>query len=332
MFEKLFTFPSAVRAHRAAPLAQEREKFLLYLHQRGVCDASLRGFAALLKQIVRFLKLKELRDVGQSEIEPAAQSWFRCRRTTARRRAGPCSEPHFKWIAKRWLSFHGRYIPSPPPTRPFAHELRGYEAFMKSERGLSQPTITALMCQTAGFLRWYSARRKKLQKVALADVDKYLTVRARVWSKWSVASCAARLRAFFRYAETRSWCQSDIANGIKSSPVRNDCFTPSGPKWNDVLRLLDSTNGPNMAEVRAKAILLLVSVYALRRSEVVRLLLGDFDWTNQVFTVRRAKRGQVQQFPLGADLSDALLQYLSTLGPNAPVSIFSSLFVLPTYQ
>jgi hypothetical protein len=47
MFEKLFTFPSAVRAHRAAPLAQEREEFLLHLHQRGVCEDSLRNFAAL---------------------------------------------------------------------------------------------------------------------------------------------------------------------------------------------------------------------------------------------------------------------------------------------
>jgi len=63
MFETLFTFRPAVQMHRAAPLAQEREEFLLYLNQRGVCPTSLRSFAALLNQIVRFLRLMKLRDV-----------------------------------------------------------------------------------------------------------------------------------------------------------------------------------------------------------------------------------------------------------------------------
>jgi len=67
--------------------------------------------------------------------------------------------------------------------------------------------------------------------------------------------------------------------------------------------------------MRAKAILLLVSIYGLRRSEVIRLLVSDFDWKNMVFTVRRAKRGRVQQFPIGTDLSDALLQYIRYARP-----------------
>src|SRR5258705_9325149 len=98
MFETLFNFRSAVRTHRAAPLAQEREEFLSYLHQRGVCRGSLRGFAALLNQIVRFLRLKKLRGVRESEIDSAAQRWFRCRRRMRGCRVGPCSEPHFKWL------------------------------------------------------------------------------------------------------------------------------------------------------------------------------------------------------------------------------------------
>jgi integrase/recombinase XerD len=68
--------------------------------------------------------------------------------------------------------------------------------------------------------------------------------------------------------------------------------------------------------VRAKAILTLLSIYGLRRSEVIRLLLSDFDWTNQVFSVRRAKRGRVQQFPIGHDIKDALLQYIRYARPE----------------
>jgi site-specific recombinase XerD len=316
MFEKLFNLPTAVREHQTAPLALEREEFLSYLHQRGVCRDSLRGFAALLKQIVRFLQLKKLRGVRESEIESAAREWFRHRRTTRGRSAGPHSEPHFKWFAKRWLRFHGRFIPSSRPSRPFALELREYEEFMKSERGYSQSTIAGRIYQTAMFLKWYSRCRKSLRNICLGDVDKYFGVKAKCWAKWSLASCAAVLRAFFRYAETRRWCEPGIANGIKSPQIRPDYFTPTGPKWDEVSRLLASTNGPNLAEVRAKAILVLLSIYGLRRSEIVRLMLCDFDWTNQVFTVRRAKRGRVQQFPIGPYAKDALLQYTRYARPE----------------
>ena len=247
IFEKLFNLPSAVREHQTAPLAQEREEFLTYLHQRGACRDSLRNFAALLNQIVRFLQLKKLRGVRESEIESAARKWFRRRRTTQGRSAGAHSEPHFKWFAKRWLRFHGRFIPTPPPRHPFALELREYEEFMKSERGYSQSTITGRISQTAMFFRWYSGRRKSLRKISLGDVDKYFGVKAKCRAKWSLASCAAVPRAFFRYAETRRWCESGIANGIKSPPIRPDYFTPTGPKWDEVSRLLASTNGPNLA-------------------------------------------------------------------------------------
>lgn len=89
-----------------------------------------------------------------------------------------------------------------------------------------------------------------------------------------------------------------------------------GPRWNDVRRLLDNTSGPNPSEVRAKAILILLAIYALRRSEVVCLLLSDLDWPNRVFTVRRAKRGRMQQFPIGAELSKALSQYIKSVRPQ----------------
>ena len=115
MFEQLFNLRAAVRFHRSAPLAHEREKFLLYLHQCGSCRTSLRSFAALLIQIVRFLRLKKLRDVKESEIENAARKWFKYRRPKIGPGPGPCTKPYFKWLAKRWLRFHGRLIPAPPP-------------------------------------------------------------------------------------------------------------------------------------------------------------------------------------------------------------------------
>jgi len=91
MFEQLFSHSSTVRLHREAPMAQEREAFLLYLHERGICRTSLRTFAALLNQIVRFLRLKTLRDVKDCEIESAARKWAKSRHPKRGRGPGPCT-------------------------------------------------------------------------------------------------------------------------------------------------------------------------------------------------------------------------------------------------
>jgi len=322
MFEKLFNNPSVLREHQTAPLAEERAAFLSHLHERGLCRDSLKHYAKLLIEVVRFLGLEKLCRVRESEIENAAQEWSSRHDTMQWRSARPQSKLHFKWFAKRWLRFLSSFIPSRPPRRPFALELRAYEEFMKSERGYSQVTVHGRFCQTAMFLRWYATRRKSLRLISLRDVDRYFGSKPKRWSKWSFASTAGVLRAFFRYAESRGWCQSRIANGIKSSPIRHSNFTPRGPKWDEVRRLLASTNGPTLAAVRAKAILVLASIYGLRRIEVVRLKLCDFDWTNLVFTVLRAKRGRIQQFPIGPEAKDALLHYTRYARPECSCQNF----------
>jgi hypothetical protein len=107
MFEKLFSFQSAVQMHRAAPLAQEREDFLCHLHQRGVCRSSLRNSAALLNQIVRFLRQEKLRDVKESEIEIAAQKTFEGvrRRAEVSRTDGIGREPRLRDL-RRTFAVH----------------------------------------------------------------------------------------------------------------------------------------------------------------------------------------------------------------------------------
>jgi integrase/recombinase XerD len=59
-----------------------------------------------------------------------------------------------------------------------------------------------------------------------------------------------------------------------------------------------------------------VSIYALRRSEVVNLTLDDFDWVDETFTVRRVKRGRVQQFPIQFEVGEIIFRYLQLGRPR----------------
>jgi integrase/recombinase XerD len=250
------------------------------------------------------------------EIENAARRWASYRGKYRHIPAGPWSEPSFVWLAKRWLRFHRKLI-LPCAKVAFADELREYAKFMESERGLSPSTVTGRMTQTCCFLRWFSKGRRNcsLSAISLNDVDRYFFVKAKQWSEVSLSSCASILRAFFVYAERRRWCRTGIALGIKGPIVRQSSSAPGGPRWREVLRLLRTTNGGTPVALRAKAILLLLCLYALRRGEIIRIQLGDFDWRNGLFTVRRSKRGGLQQFPLRREVTDSVLRYIRSARP-----------------
>jgi integrase/recombinase XerD len=324
MFETIFA-KYGVHRHRSAPLLREREEFLTHLQRRGTGLSCLRVYACRLNQIVRFLKLEKPRRVRPSEIKNAARRWAKYRGKHRHIPAGPWSEPTFIWLAKRWFRFHGNLV-LPCKRFAFTDELKKYAYYMQSTRGFSPSTVQGHLCHTASFLRWVSRHRRKrrLSAISLNDVDRYLSAKSSKLNMVSLSSCAAVLRAFFVYAESRRCCRAGISCHIKGPARRFGVCEPIGPKWHDVLRLVDSTTENTPVEIRARAILMLAAFYGLRRGEVVRLRLSDFDWHERVFTVHRSKRGRLQQFPLRPDVSRAILQYINT---SRPRSACGSLFV-----
>jgi site-specific recombinase XerD len=262
-----------------------------------------------------------MRRVSPREINSAARKWANDQGKFRHLAAGPSSGPTFIWLAKQWFRFHGKLV---VPSRRFAFtdELQEYSDFMTTERHLSAATIRGRIGQTTCFLRWCSRhqRLRQLSLISLNNVDRYFSANANRWSAVSVSSCAAVLRAFFTYAESRQWCRAGIACGIKGPAISLGSFVPDGPKWHEVLRLVRSTNGNTPVEIRARAILMLLSFYGLRRGELVRLQLNDFNWRERVFTVRRSKRGGLQQFPLRSDVSKAILRYIKSARPRSSCS------------
>jgi integrase len=107
-----------------------------------------------------------------------------------------------------------------------------------------------------------------------------------------------------------------IGRGIRSPIVPKYDGLLKGPTWKEVRRLLRSTSGTKPATLRARAILSLCSIYALRSSEVSRLRLNDFDWQDERFAVQRAKRGGVQHYPIQYEVGEAILGYLTKGRPR----------------
>jgi len=84
-------------------------------------------------------------------------------------------------------------------------------------------------------------------------------------------------------------CAPGLAAAIMSPCLFADEQLPKGPSWEDVQRLLASTEGDHATDIRDRALIMLFAVYGLRVSEVRALRLEDLDWENELLYVTRPK-------------------------------------------
>jgi site-specific recombinase XerD len=314
LFDELSSWPSVQARHAAAPLLREREQYLATMLKRGVSRSSVRSAAAYLIHIVRLLELTSLRKVELNEIEAAGREWV-AYEGPLRRHKPPGAPITFVRIAESWLRFHGQ-MPIPPPN-PFQPQIEAFAEAMRI-RGLSSATVSGLCYRALTFLRWFGDQHPSLNSVSLRHIDEFFASKRREgWSVYTLASNSNAVRTFFSYAELRGWCTPSIALGIQIPKVPSSDNRPKGPKWTEVRRLIASASGPSRRDLHARAILLLFAIYGLRSSEVTQLRFADFDWHSETFTVHRAKRGGIQQFPIQYEVGEAIIRYLQHGRPHS---------------
>ena len=91
---------------------------------------------------------------------------------------------------------------------------------------------------------------------------------------------------------------------------------PEGPSWDQIQRLIANLNTERPNHIRDRAIVLLLAVYGLRIGEVCGLTLDDLDWAHERLRVRRLKNKRTQDFPLTAEVGNAILKYLKNVRPR----------------
>jgi integrase/recombinase XerD len=317
VFDKYFERPTAISRHQSAPLVKERERFLAHLESTGTGRSAIRIAATYLLQVVTILGLNRLRDVTLEEVDRAADHWNKLRNEDKKYPAGQSGVKCFAQTARRFLRFEGK-LKYPRLSQRFSEYLSDFVEAMSSERGLSEATIRGRRYRAADFLKWYARRHRALRGIRLTDIEGY-TTRKPLEGRNPVTrhSESGSLRAFFRHAESRGWCAEGTASAIQLPTLRRELFEPQGPTWKDVRRLLEAVRGSDPNDLRAKPLLLLYAVYGLRRSEAANLRLTDIDWAANRFTVRRAKRGGFQQFPLSEELAKALRRYIENARPRS---------------
>ena len=298
----------ALEIHLAASLLKERECFLQHLKREGATQRTLKRIEQGVIKTIGWFKLKKLRDVQLSEVQRACARW--------QRHHGAKWIPDFFWTAKRWLHFHQRLKRPARPREPYGDKIADFTQFLRN-CGLSPETVRWRRLTATLFLRWFSGQHRRLRSASVSDIDEFFSFKkaTRGWSAGTVANAAAALRSFFRYAEGSHWCSRPIARGIRGPRIPRYRNAGLPPTWRTVRQIL-SNPGASRADIRAHAILSLLSTYALRARDVIDLRLADINWKAKTLHVRRSKNKGFQRFPLERETETAIFRYVMHVRPE----------------
>ncbi len=320
MFQQIFERPHAIQRQLAGPLLEARQRYLTHCAAQGKARRTLREIAYYQLIAIDYLKLSEQGLITRAEIQVAADRWAQRPSQThlLKDDASSLSKARFINHATHWLDFLGRLQQPPSRPHPFAPFVSAFTEFMRVERGLSAETIKYRGREIELFLAEVCLQPGSLAQLTVAQIDAALIekVHQASYARRTIQTLASTLRAFFRYAEQRAWCQHGLADAIKAPRVFRHETLPFSPAWEDVQRLLKNTEGDSPVDIRDRAILLLLTVYGLRSGEVWRLQLDDLDYQQEILHLRRSKGGQSQPLPLTQTVGEAILHYLKKVRPR----------------
>jgi integrase/recombinase XerD len=312
MFDQLFTRQAAIVRYQSLPFTAERQLYLKRLVEEGRSRKTVRNIAQLLVVVARHLPL-DRPEITLVEIEASAAAWAGtvCRSA----RCLHVGERQFVYHATGLLRQLGRLRESRPEV-PYASRLGAFLHFQRHERCLSPSTLHHYEMCVGEFLNWIGRQGKPLEEVSLEDISGYFqSLAQRKLKRTSIALHVAKLRNFFRYAESKHWCRGGIA-AIDAPRIYRLESLPRGPAWSDVQQLLAACAGNTPSEIRDHAMLLIIAVYGVRSGEVRHLRLEDIDWEREILCIRRPKQRKSQRYPLVREVGAAILRYLREMRPK----------------
>ncbi len=296
---------------REAPFLSEREQYLCCCAASGATPGTLFLKRNELIWIARFLPATASQGVDIDQLNELV-------RQRASIHTGVTMGKRMIAVARPWLRFLGWWR-EPIKVFSFQDQLDRYTNWMRDERGLSLSTVSQWQDRVTQFLQWCEETGRNLKELQPNDIDAYLVHNAARWGRISMKTITGALRIFLRYVATQGLCDPRLATELRTPRMYVQESLPSAPRWSDVQRILITTETDRPADVRNRAILMLLSIYGMRRGEVVALRLDQVDWAGRKLHVFRLKRRQPQVYPLIPTVAEALARYIDTVRPKTSV-------------
>lgn len=314
--ENLYNRINHIRAsktrYHVTPLYYERLSYLEHLREEGYSMTRIRHYAEYQLHIIQGLRLDSLRFVTDKEIVQAYIKWDRIR-LFRKQENSITAKQNFIGMAERWLSYAGILKESESKNHYMSDILMKYENWMKDSRGKSPASIKKEVKVTGDFLDYLHKNNAVFAEIMTDSTDGFIKEQSkRGLARISINRIASALRCFLRYAYNERIISIPLAGDVKGPRMYSLGDIPYAPDWIDVEKLIlsFSTKKNNSANLRNRAIALLLAVYGMRSTEVCRIDIKDIDWENDTILLKREKRGRQQVLPLVPVVGNAIVEYI----------------------
>jgi integrase/recombinase XerD len=317
VFEQVMKRSNWVWIYKMGRFAAERRAFLCDLNEQGHSVHTLRNVNKFLLAIAERVNVRRSTEITEGQIIRAAKDWAaKSCAPNSKTETREAATKRFVYIAKNWLRFLGKWH-DPERNPQFRAELDSFLKELREERGYSDQTLSTRESGLNVFFEWLGKQCIPLKEVSPQTLAAYFVEnKTRGWKRATIKVYAQSLRGFFRYAAQQNWCAPGLAETIERPRIYSQAGLPEGPSWEQVRRLIASLDSDRPGHIRDRAIILLLAVYGLRIGEVCALTLDDLDWKNEKIRVRRPKNRTIQEFPLTAEVGNAILKYLQMVRPQ----------------
>lgn len=124
------------------------------------------------------------------------------------------------------------------------------------------------------------------------------------------SSCIVRLRKLFSYWYGQDIITVNLARQMPNDIYRQQAKLPSVYTKLEITAMLDSIDRSNGQGKRDYAIILLLSRYGLRASDVCQLNFANIQWEENIITIDQYKTGKHLELPLLKEVGEAIIDYL----------------------
>jgi site-specific recombinase XerD len=230
-------------------------------------------------------------------------------------------QPGDRAALKRWLSVlreEGAIAPAAaPPLTPHERIFKGFEDYLRTERGLAPRSIIRHLPIIRRFLHEVCpAGDDDLGKISQESVIGYIERHAGDWSPKTGKTMCWSLRAFLRYLHHRGLNTRTLAGCVPSIRRWKLATLPTYLSAAQVQKALDSCDRTTAMGRRDYAILMMLAKLGLRADEVATLTLDDIDWRAGEMHIH-AKGRQRARMPMPPDVGAAVVAYLRDGRPKS---------------
>lgn len=324
MLEPYFVRPQTIDRIRSSWIGEPIERYVAWMREGGFAARTIRTRVPMLVQFGEFAAGRGARTWEELPECVAPFVVFWPQRPGAPPRSVTWKRTDRWQIQKPVEEMLQCVLPGfeRPPQRPrlpvpFLAQAPGFFAYLRSERGLREPSVRHYLHFLRRFERFLTAiGRPDLRSLDPKLLREFIEGLANHLSLVSVGTACGCVRELLRYLFREQVLDRDLSPAVERPRRYRLDRVPRSIPWPETGRLLAQIDRRGAVGRRDFAMLLLLVTYGLRAHEVACLTLDDVDWHSGILRISGRKGGHSTHYRLTAAAGEALLDYLEHARPS----------------